>query len=88
MKAAQRLIKHAAREGVRACFANPGASGMHLVAAFGAVPGTRPPLCPFEGVAAGFGVPAERASAVHDLAAALRRSFATPGPSLIEAMFK
>lgn len=61
---------------------------MHLVAAFGAVPGTRPPLCPFEGVAAGFGVPAERASAVHDLAAALRRSFATPGPSLIEAMFK
>ncbi len=53
MKAAQRLLELAAREGVRACFANPGTSEMHLVAALDAVPAIRPVLCLFEGVAAG-----------------------------------
>ena len=45
------------------------------------------PTIDFSRIAAGFGVPAERVSTVHELAAALRRSFATPGPTLIEAMF-
>ncbi|MBN8605471.1 MAG: acetolactate synthase large subunit [Caulobacterales bacterium] len=43
----------AAREGVRACFANPGTSEMHLVAALDAAPSIRPVLCLFEGVATG-----------------------------------
>jgi acetolactate synthase-1/2/3 large subunit len=53
MKAAQRLLEHAAREGVRACFANPGTSEMHLVAALDAAPAIRSILCLFEGVATG-----------------------------------
>ena len=53
MKAAQRLLEMAAREGVRACFANPGTSEMHLVAALDAAPSIRPVLCLFEGVATG-----------------------------------
>ncbi|MGD9965775.1 MAG: acetolactate synthase large subunit [Hyphomonadaceae bacterium] len=53
MKAAQRLLELAAREGVRACFANPGTSEMHLVAALDTVPEIRPVLCLFEGVATG-----------------------------------
>ncbi len=38
MKAAQSLLALAAREGVRACFANPGTSEMHLVAALDSAP--------------------------------------------------
>ncbi len=53
MKAAQSLLELAQREGVRACFANPGTSEMHLVAALDAAPGIRPVLCLFEGVATG-----------------------------------
>jgi acetolactate synthase-1/2/3 large subunit len=53
MKAAQRLLELAAREGVRACFANPGTSEMHLVAALDQAPDIRPILCLFEGVATG-----------------------------------
>jgi acetolactate synthase-1/2/3 large subunit len=53
MKAAQSLLALAAREGVRACFANPGTSEMHLVAALDAAPQIRPILCLFEGVATG-----------------------------------
>lgn len=53
MKAAQRLLALAAREGVRACFANPGTSEMHLVAALDSAPAIRPVLCLFEGVATG-----------------------------------
>jgi acetolactate synthase-1/2/3 large subunit len=53
MKAAQRLLEYAAGTGVRACFANPGTSEMHLVAALDAVPAIRPILCLFEGVATG-----------------------------------
>ncbi len=53
MKTAQRLLEYAARNGVRACFANPGTSEMHLVAALDAVLEIRPVLCLFEGVATG-----------------------------------
>lgn len=53
MKAAQQLLALAARQGVRACFANPGTSEMHLVAALDSAPAIRPVLCLFEGVATG-----------------------------------
>lgn len=53
MKAAQSLLELAQREGVRACFANPGTSEMHLVAALDSAPDIRPVLCLFEGVATG-----------------------------------
>jgi acetolactate synthase-1/2/3 large subunit len=47
----------------------------------------RRPDIDFTAVAKGFGVPASRVQTVHELAGALRRSYAAPGPSLIEAMF-
>ena len=53
MKAAQSLLALASREGIRACFANPGTSEMHLVAALDSAPAIRPVLCLFEGVATG-----------------------------------
>lgn len=53
MKAAQSLLALAEREGMGACFANPGTSEMHLVAALDSAPGIRPVLCLFEGVATG-----------------------------------
>ena len=39
--------------GVEVCFANPGTSEMHFVAALDAAPQMRAVLCPFEGVATG-----------------------------------
>lgn len=39
--------------GVQLCFANPGTSETHFVAALDAVSGIRPVLCLFEGVATG-----------------------------------
>lgn len=53
MKAAQHMLAALARQGVDACFANPGTSEMHLVAALDAAPSIRPVLCLFEGVATG-----------------------------------
>jgi len=53
MQAAQSLLEFAARSGVRACFANPGTSEMHLVAALDSAPAIRPVLCLFEGIATG-----------------------------------
>ena len=53
MRAAQDLLHHLAGLGVDACFANPGTSEMHLVAALDSAPGIRPILCLFEGVATG-----------------------------------
>ena len=53
MKAAQHMLASLAQAGVEACFANPGTSEMHLVAALDAAPGIRPVLCLFEGVATG-----------------------------------
>jgi acetolactate synthase-1/2/3 large subunit len=53
MKTVQRFLEFAHGRGVRACFANPGTSEMHLVAALDAVPGIKPILALFEGVATG-----------------------------------
>ncbi|MGW0535488.1 acetolactate synthase large subunit [Streptomyces sp. NPDC003032] len=50
---AQILINGLVDAGVRACFANPGTSEMHFVAALDEVPELRPVLCLFEGVATG-----------------------------------
>ncbi|MFE0173993.1 acetolactate synthase large subunit [Streptomyces sp. NPDC059002] len=50
---AQILIDGLVGAGVRVCFANPGTSEMHFVAALDDVPQLRPVLCLFEGVATG-----------------------------------
>ncbi|MFJ2772313.1 acetolactate synthase large subunit [Streptomyces sp. NPDC087300] len=50
---AQILIDGLVGAGVRACFANPGTSEMHFVAALDDAAGLRPVLCLFEGVATG-----------------------------------
>ncbi|MFF3646667.1 acetolactate synthase large subunit [Streptomyces sp. NPDC002564] len=50
---AQILIDGLVDGGVRACFANPGTSEMHFVAALDRTPLLRPVLCLFEGVATG-----------------------------------
>ena len=64
------------------------------LARVGATPGPRalemldlsePPV-DFVALASGLGVPASRVESAEDLSAALARSFATPGPCLIEAM--
>jgi len=51
--AAEDLVATLAGCGVEVCFANPGTSEMHMVAAIDKVPGLRPVLCLFEGVATG-----------------------------------
>jgi acetolactate synthase I/II/III large subunit len=53
MNGAQALIRTLAACGVEACFANPGTSEMHFVAALDAVPEMRGVLCLFEGTATG-----------------------------------
>ncbi|MFO1187954.1 MAG: acetolactate synthase large subunit [Alphaproteobacteria bacterium] len=53
MNGAEALIKTLVANGVRACFANPGTSEMHFVAALDRVPEMRGVLCLFEGVATG-----------------------------------
>ncbi len=53
MNGAQALINTLADGGVDVCFANPGTSEMHFVAALDAVPGMRGVLALFEGVATG-----------------------------------
>jgi len=53
MNGADALIRTFADCGVSACFANPGTSEMHLVAALGREPRIRSILCLFEGVATG-----------------------------------
>ena len=50
---AQALITTLVDSGVEVCFANPGTSEMHFVAALDDVPGMRAVLCLFEGVATG-----------------------------------
>ena len=49
MNGAQALIRTLAGCGVEVCFANPGTSEMHFVAALDAVPEMRGVLCLFEG---------------------------------------
>src|SRR6266849_5863627 len=53
MNGAQALLRTLAGCGVDLCFANPGTSEMHFVAALDAVPELRGVLCLFEGVATG-----------------------------------
>ncbi|AKK29592.1 acetolactate synthase large subunit [Mycobacterium sp. EPa45] len=53
MNGAQALIATLVDHGVRVCFANPGTSEMHFVAALDAVPQMRGVLTLFEGVATG-----------------------------------
>ena len=50
---AESLINALARDGVDACFANPGTSEMQLVAALDKQPRIRAVLCLFEGVVTG-----------------------------------
>jgi acetolactate synthase I/II/III large subunit len=53
MNGAEALIRTARGAGVEVCFANPGTTEMHLVAALDAAPGIRPVLALFEGVVTG-----------------------------------
>lgn len=50
---AQVVMRRLLAEGVDVCFANPGTSEMHFVAALDTAPDMRPVLCLFEGVATG-----------------------------------
>jgi acetolactate synthase-1/2/3 large subunit len=53
MNGAQAVVRTLVECGVTTCFANPGTSEMHFVAALDAVPEMRGVLCLFEGVATG-----------------------------------
>jgi len=53
MNGAQNLIQTLVANGVDTCFANPGTSEMHFVAALDHVPGMKSILCLFEGVVTG-----------------------------------
>ncbi|WP_028067816.1 acetolactate synthase large subunit [Solirubrobacter soli] len=53
MNGAESVLRTLAAAGVEVCFANPGTSEMHLVAALDRVPGVRGVLTLFEGVASG-----------------------------------
>jgi acetolactate synthase-1/2/3 large subunit len=53
MNGAQAVVRTLVGWGVTTCFANPGTSEMHFVAALDAVPEMRGVLCLFEGVATG-----------------------------------
>ena len=67
MNGAQALIRTLVASGVDVCFANPGTSEMHFVAALDDVPEMRGILTLFEGVATGaadgYGRMAERPAA-------------------------
>ncbi|MCW2743892.1 MAG: Acetolactate synthase large subunit, partial [Mycobacterium sp.] len=53
MNGAQALLRTLLASGVDTCFANPGTSEMHFVAALDEVPEMRGVLCLFEGVVTG-----------------------------------
>ena len=53
MNGAHALLRTLVGAGVDVCFANPGTSEMHFVAALDGVPALRPVLTLFEGVATG-----------------------------------
>ncbi|NVO15100.1 MAG: acetolactate synthase large subunit [Rhodoplanes sp.] len=53
MNGAESLVRTLVASGVEVCFANPGTSEMHFVAALDTVAGMRAVLCLFEGVATG-----------------------------------
>src|ERR1700729_4303155 len=53
MNGAESLVRTLVASGVEVCFANPGTSEMHFVAALGRAQGIRAVLTLFEGVATG-----------------------------------
>ena len=53
MNGAESLVKSLMASGVEVCFANPGTSEMHFLAALDRIDGLRSVLCLFEGVATG-----------------------------------
>src|SRR5215472_13846926 len=53
MNGAEALLRTFVAAGVEACFANPGTSEMHFVAALDRAPGMRPVLALFEGAVTG-----------------------------------
>ena len=53
MNGAQSLAQTLCNCGIEVCFANPGTSELHFVAALDSIVGIRPVLCLFEGVATG-----------------------------------
>ena len=53
MNGAEALLNTLVEAGIEVCFANPGTSEMHLVAAIGRSDAVRPILCLFEGVVTG-----------------------------------
>jgi len=53
MNGAESLVQTLVDQGVDICFANPGTSEMHFLAALGNNPKMRPVLCLFEGIATG-----------------------------------
>ena len=53
MNGAESLVRTLLGSGIDTCFANPGTSEMHFVAALDRIPGMRCVLCLFEGVATG-----------------------------------
>lgn len=53
LNGAQSVVQTLVNCGVEVCFANPGTSEMHFVAALDSVTGLRPVLCLFEGVVTG-----------------------------------
>ena len=53
MNGAESLVRSLLASGVDTCFANPGTSEMHFVAALDSAPTMRAVLCLFEGVATG-----------------------------------
>ncbi|HEY6577692.1 MAG TPA: thiamine pyrophosphate-binding protein, partial [Rhizomicrobium sp.] len=53
MNGAESLVRTLVASGIEMCFANPGTSEMHFVAALDRVDGIRPVLTLFEGVATG-----------------------------------
>jgi acetolactate synthase-1/2/3 large subunit len=68
MNGAEAMLHTLTGSGVSMCFANPGTSEMHTVAALDEVPGMRGVLCLFEGTATGaadgYGRMADRPAAV------------------------
>jgi len=68
MNGAEAMLRTLTGSGVSMCFANPGTSEMHTVAALDQVPGMRGVLCLFEGTATGaadgYGRMADRPAAV------------------------
>jgi acetolactate synthase-1/2/3 large subunit len=53
MNGAESLVRTLVASGVEVCFANPGTSEMHFVAALDGTGGMRAILCLFEGVVTG-----------------------------------